>query len=125
MLPLQQRYSPEAVLMGTVRGVTGKGWSGQWRLVYAGRQIKLAISLGNSRDQVLQQAMQNLSQQLAAEYALSSVAPAQDVVLISVDAVEGLNSHLKVQKYLQSLDAISSVRLGEYRAKPDHISTWF
>jgi len=104
------RYSPDAVLLGQISGRAGKGWQGQWQAQFSGRRFDWTFSAG-SREQVLTQAVDQLAKLLAKEYALQSSAGFDQEVLFSVDHVNRLEDHVRVLSYLQSLDAIESVRL--------------
>ncbi|MBT3204611.1 MAG: DUF2066 domain-containing protein [Gammaproteobacteria bacterium] len=104
------RYSPDAVLVGQVSGRAGKGWQGIWQLSFSGQLYNWTFKTG-SRQELMSQAVSQLAQTLASEYALESVASLDEDILFTVDQVTELTDHIKVLSYLQSLDAIESVRL--------------
>ena len=104
------RYSPDAVLVGQVSGRAGKGWQGIWQLSFSGQLYNWTFKT-SSRQELMSQAIAQLAQTLASEYALASVASLDEDVLFTVEQVSELTGHIKVQSYLQSLDAVESVRL--------------
>ena len=59
----------------------------------------------------MNQALAQLAQTLASEYALESYAAFDQDILFSVDQMTALPDHIKVLKYLQSLDAVEAARL--------------
>ena len=104
------RYAPDAVLVGQISGRAGKGWQGQWQAQFSNQIFNWTFQAG-SRQDVMSQAIAQLAQTLASEYALESFTMIEEDVLFSVDQMTELGDHIKVLSYLQSLDAIESVRL--------------
>lgn len=107
---LAARYAPDAVLTGQVIGQSGKGWIGTWKVRFSNQVFDWSFRAG-SRQDVLTQAMNQLAKTLASEYALQSYQAFEQVTLLTIDQMDELTDHIKVQNYLQSLDAVESVRL--------------
>ena len=103
------RYLPDATLVGQISGIAGKGWKGQWQLSFSDKMYKWSYS-DASREGLLSQAVSQLAQTLAQEYALESVSSSNEEILFTVDQMTQLRDHIKVLSYLQSLDAVESVR---------------
>ena len=103
------RYSPDATLVGQISGRVGKGWQARWQLGFSDRIYNWSFKAG-SRQDLMSQAIAQLAQTLAEEYALESVASLDDEILFTVDQVMQLTDHIKVLSYLQALDAVESVR---------------
>jgi hypothetical protein len=107
---LAVRYAPDAILTGQLIGRAGKGWQGIWRVRFADRLFNWDYK-ATSREDALNQAVSKLAKTLASEYALQSYQSFDQEVLFSVDQVNAITDHIKVHTYLQSLDAVETVRL--------------
>lgn len=107
---LAARYAPDAVLSGQLIGRVGKGWQGIWRVRFADQLFRWNYQ-GASKQEVLNQAIGQLAKTLASEYALQSYQAFEQEVLFSVDQMTDLRDHIRVLAYLQSLDAVETVRL--------------
>jgi len=104
------RYAPDALLAGQIIERSGEGWSGKWQVYYSNQVFRWTFN-GDTHLEVLSQAVAQLAQALAKEYALASFAASDEEILFSVDNVNQLKQHVKVQAYLQSLDPVEAVRL--------------
>ena len=104
------RYAPDALLAGQITERTGEGWSGKWQVYYS-NQIFSWTFRGDTHLEVLSQAIAQLAQALAKEYALASFAASNEEILFSVDGISQLKQHVKVLAYLQSLDPVETVRV--------------
>lgn len=107
---LALRYGPDAVLSGQIIGRVGKGWEGIWQARFSNQLFNWTFRAG-SRQLIMQQAMTQLAQTLANEYALETYQAFDQQILFTVDRMTQVSDHIKVLSYLQSLDAIESVRL--------------
>ena len=107
---LAARYAPDAILTGQVVGRVGEGWKGIWQARFSDRVFNWNYQ-GQSRQDVLHQAIAQLAKTLASEYALQTYQAFDQSVLFSVDQVTEITDHIKVLAYLQSLDAVESARL--------------
>jgi len=103
------RYSPDATLVGKISGQVGKGWRAQWQLNFSDRIYNWSFQ-SSSRQVLMSQAIAQLAQTLAQEYALESVPALDEDILFTVDQMLQLTDHVKVLAYLQSLDAVETVR---------------
>lgn len=106
---LAARYAPDAVLSGQIIGRAGKGWQGIWQVRFSDQLFSWTHKAA-SRQQVMSQAISELAQILASEYALASYQAFDQQILFIVDQMMQVSDHIKVLSYLQSLDAIESVR---------------
>ncbi len=106
---LADRYAPDAVLVGQLSGLLGTGWKGNWQLRFGDRMLNWSFN-GQNREQVIQQAFTQMASTLASEYALQSFANLDEDVLLRVDEVSGISDYQRVLNYLQTLDAVESVR---------------
>ncbi len=103
------RYTPDALLIGTLAGNDQRGWRGNWQLRFSGRQFDWSFE-APTRAEVIDQALAQLARTLASEYALdTSMAGGQDL-LLTVDGVNTLDDLLRVSRYLKSLEAIETAR---------------
>lgn len=107
---LTLRYSPDAVLSGQIIGLDGKDWKGIWQVRFSNQLFNWTFKAG-SRQQIMQQAITQLAQTLANEYALETYQAIDQRILFTVDRITQLADHIKVLSYLQTLDAIESARL--------------
>lgn len=104
------RYVPDAVLVGQITGLGEQQWQGKWQAILSGQVFNWSMG-AESLDQLLGQSMAKLAQTLATEYALKSVVSVDEQILLTVHQLSALADHIKVQAYLQTLDAIESIRL--------------
>lgn len=104
------RYAPDAVLVGQIVGQAGEGWQSSWQLRFGDRMLEWNYHAQN-REAIMQQAIGQLSKTLATEYALQSFSNLEEEVLLRVDEVTGIAEYQRILSYLQSLDAVESVRL--------------
>ncbi len=107
---LADRYAPDAVLVGQIVGQTGEGWQSSWQLRFGDRMLEWS-NLAPDREAIMQQAIGQLAKILATEYALQTFSNLEEDVLLRVDEVTGIADYQRILSYLQSLDAVESVRL--------------
>ncbi len=103
------RYLPDATLVGQISGKMGKGWQASWQLSFTDKLYNWTFN-ASSHQELLSQAIAQLAQTLAQEYALESVASQDGEILFTVDQIMQLTDHIKVLSYLKSLDAVETVR---------------
>jgi hypothetical protein len=103
------RYAPDALLVGRITQRT-EGWLGKWQAYFSNQVFKWSFR-GDTDIEVFKQAIARLAQTLAKEYALATFTASDEELLLTVDQMNALTDHIKVQAYLQSLDAIEAVRL--------------
>jgi len=107
---MAKRYSPDALLVGQIVGRSGKGWHGDWEVRFADQIFKWRHEAPSKRA-VVDQVIKHLARILALEYALEDHRRVEQSLLLSVSALEGIERLIRVQKYLQSLNAVESVRV--------------
>jgi uncharacterized protein len=107
---LADRYVPDVVLVGQIFGRVDDGWQASWQLRFGDRMRDWSYRAQN-REDVIQQAIGQLAKTLATEYALQTFTNLDEVVLLRVDEVIGVAGYQRILTYLQSLDAVESVRL--------------
>lgn len=104
------RYAPDALLVGQIVGRSGEGWQGDWEVRFADQIFKWQHE-ASSKKEVVDQVIRHLARILALEYALEDHRRVEQSLLLSVSALEGIDRLVSVQKYLQSLNAVDSVRI--------------
>ena len=107
---MAQRYSPNALLVGRIVGRSGKGWEGDWEVRFADQVFRWKHET-SSRQDVIDQVIRQLARILAQEYALEGGGNAEGSLLLAVSDVRGINNLIKVQRYLESLNAVIDVRV--------------
>ena len=104
------RYAPDALLIGQIIGRSGEGWQGDWEVRFAEQIFKWNYK-ASSKQAVIDQVIRHLAKILALEYALEDHRRAEQALLLSVSALEGIDNLVAVQKYLKSLNVVDSVRV--------------
>ncbi|MDH3218388.1 MAG: DUF2066 domain-containing protein [Gammaproteobacteria bacterium] len=107
---MAKRYAPDALLVGQIIGRSGEGWQGDWEVRFADQIFKWKHRASSKQD-VIDQVIRHLARILALEYALEDHRRVEQSLLLSVSALDGIDKLIKVQKYLQSLNAVDSVRV--------------
>jgi hypothetical protein len=107
---MARRYSPDALLVGQIIGRSGEGWQGDWEVRFAEQIFKWQFK-ASSKKTVVDQVVKHLAKILALEYALEDHRRTEQSILVSVSALEGIEKLIKVQKYLESLNVVDSVRV--------------
>ncbi|MDH3389570.1 MAG: DUF2066 domain-containing protein [Gammaproteobacteria bacterium] len=107
---MAKRYAPDALLVGQIIGRSGEGWQGDWEVRFADQIFKWKHRASSKQD-VIDQVIRHLARILALEYALEDHRRIEQSLLLSVSALDGIDNLIKVQKYLQSINAVDSVRV--------------
>lgn len=107
---LAERYEPDALVIGQIVGRSGQGWHGDWEVRFAEQVFKWKYR-GSSRQQVIDQAMKHLARVLALEYALEDHRRVEQVLLMSISSMPKFNQLISVQRYLESLSVVDSIRV--------------
>jgi len=107
---MARRYAPDALLVGQIVGRSGEGWHGDWEVRFADQIFKWQHR-APSKNAVVNQVIEHLARILALEYALDDHSRIDQTLLLSVSAMDGIDNLISVQKYLQSLNAVDSVRV--------------
>ncbi len=107
---LAERYGPDALVIGQIVGRSGQGWHGDWEVRFAEQVFKWKYR-GSSRQQVVDQAIKHLARVLALEYALEDHRRVEQALLVSVSSMPKFNQLISVQRYLESLSVVDSIRV--------------
>ena len=107
---MASRYAPDALLVGQIIGRSGKGWQGDWEVRFADQIFKWQFK-ASQKNAVIEQVIKHLARILALEYALEDHRRSDLTLLLGVSALHGIDSLIKVQEYLKSLNAVDSVRV--------------
>lgn len=107
---MASRYAPDALVVGQIIGRSGEGWRGDWEVRFADQIFKWRHQ-DSSKQGVVDQVIRHLARILALEYALEDHRRVEQSLLLSVSAMDGIDQLNEVQKYLQSLNAVESVRV--------------
>jgi len=107
---LADRYAPDALVIGQIVGRSGKGWHGDWEVRFAEQVFKWQYK-GSSRQQIIDQAIKHLAQVLALEYALEDHRRVDQALFMNVSSMPNFNQLISVQRYLESLSVVDSVRI--------------
>ncbi|MDH5355970.1 MAG: DUF2066 domain-containing protein [Gammaproteobacteria bacterium] len=107
---MASRYTPDVLAVGQIVGRSGKGWEGDWEVRFLDQIFKWRYK-DSSKEAVIDQMAKHLTRILALEYALEDHKSLDQQLLMSVSSVSGINSLIKVQQYLLSLNVVDSVRV--------------
>ena len=107
---MASRYTPDVLVVGQIVGRSGKGWEGDWEVRFLEQLFKWSYK-DSSKETVIDQMVKHLTRILALEYALEDHKSLDQELLMSVSSMSGINSLIKVQQYLQSLNVVDSVRV--------------
>lgn len=108
---LATRYAPDALVIGQVVGRSGSGWRGDWEVRFAEQIFKWDYE-DASKELIVEQAIKHLARILALEYALEDHRRVDQTLLLKVSSMNNINSLVKVQKYLESLNVVDAVQVG-------------
>lgn len=109
LLAAAERYSPDAVLSGSVFSAGNDLWAGRWTLLRDGQRQRWEIS-GATPEMIATMAMDMLAEHYADEFAVHS-GGTRDHVTLEVSEVSALKDYAAVQSYLASLSTVKDVRL--------------
>jgi len=107
---MARRYTPNALLVGQIVGRSGEGWQGDWEVRFAEQAFRWNYQ-DSSRQAVIDQAIRQLARTLALEYALEDHRRIEESVLVSVSELGDIDKLIAVQRYLESLNVVESVRV--------------
>ena len=107
---MARRYTPNALLVGRIVGRSGQGWNGDWEVRFDEQIFKWTFK-ASSKQAVIDQVIRHLAKILAIEYALEDHRRVEQSLLLSVSELEGIDKLIKVQRYLESLNVVDSVRV--------------
>ncbi len=107
---MADRYAPDALVIGQIIGRSGEGWSGDWEVRFEDQIFKWVYQ-GSSRQDVVDQGVKHLARVLALEYALEDHRRVEESLYLSVSSLTQFKNLLAVQKYLESMSVVDSVRV--------------
>ena len=107
---LADRYSPDVLVIGQIIGRSGQGWHGDWEVRFADQVFKWKYN-GASRQVVVDQLIKHLARILALEYALDDHRRSGQSLLMSISSMNNIGSLVLVQRYLEALNVVDSVRV--------------
>ena len=107
---MASRYAPDVLVVGQVIGRSGEAWIGDWEVRFLDQIFKWQFK-GSSKELVIDQVVKHLARILALEYALEDHKSLRQDLLMSVSDMPSIQSLISVQQYLQSLNAVDSVRV--------------
>ena len=107
---MARRYSPNALLVGSIVGRSGQGWQGDWEVRFDDQVFTWNFK-ASSKQVVIDQVIRQLAKTLAREYALDGQQQFDQSLLLSVSELEGIQKLIKVEQYLKSLNVVDSVRV--------------
>lgn len=107
---MARRYAPNALLVGQIVGRSGEGWRGDWEVRFADQVFTWTYKT-SAKQEVIDQVIRHLAKILAREYALEDHRRVEQSLLLSVSELGGIDKLIKVQRYLESLNVVDSVRV--------------
>ena len=111
MGPVQQasaRYSPDAILTGSVEHLVPDGWTGHWSASVAG-ETRTWNTQGDQAASVLQQGIDALTDLLAERYVQTATYVSNEGVEVVVKDINTFEDYSSVLKYLGSLNSVTNV----------------
>jgi hypothetical protein len=107
---MADRYGPDALIIGQVVGRSGSGWQGDWEVRFAEQVFKWKYK-APSKQLIVEQAIKHLARVLALEYALEDHRRVDQALFMSISAMPKFKQLISVQRYLESLSVVDSVRV--------------
>ena len=111
MGPVEQasvRYSPDAILTGSVEHLVPDGWKGQWSASIAGA-TRTWETQGEQAATVLQQGIDVLTDLLAERYVQTATYTADTGIEVMVKDIDSFEDYSTALKYLRSLNSVTNV----------------
>ncbi len=107
---MADRYAPDALVIGQIIGRSGEGWNGDWEVRFEDQIFKWQYR-ASSKQAVVDQAITHLARVLALEYALEDHRRVDQNLSLKVSSLSKFNNLISVQRYLESLSVVDSVRV--------------
>ncbi|MCZ6668462.1 MAG: DUF2066 domain-containing protein [Gammaproteobacteria bacterium] len=107
---MADRYAPDALVIGQIIGRSGEGWNGDWEVRFEDQIFKWEYK-DSSRQNVVDQGIKHLARVLALEYALEDHRRVEESLYLSVSSLTEFKNLISVQKYLESMSVVDSVRV--------------
>ncbi|MCU7797939.1 MAG: DUF2066 domain-containing protein [Candidatus Thiodiazotropha sp. (ex Myrtea spinifera)] len=113
------RYLPDVILVGRLRGRGGNDWQGQWTL-YLPDKVNRWQTRANSKYGLLNEGLQQAADALALRFAPQQVSEGSTTLRIRIHGLSQLSNYVLVKDYLQSLAMIEQLDL--LAADPENVS---
>lgn len=110
LLAAAGRYSPDAVLVGSIFNAGDGLWAGRWTLLRDGERQRWELS-GASPEAVATTAIDRLAEHFASEFAVVSSMATDQPVTLEVIEVGTLKAYSAVEAYLSRLSVVRNARL--------------
>jgi hypothetical protein len=104
------RYWPDAVVVGEIVELGLDSWQGAWEVRFADQMFEWQHKASTQKD-IIDQLINHLASVLALEYALEHHQRNEQELLLKVSSMQGIGHLIMVQKYLESLNVVESVRV--------------
>lgn len=110
LVEASRRYSPDAILVGSIFPAGDDLWAGRWTLLREDGRQRWEVS-APSAEAVVVAATDSLAERYASEFAVHATVDGGAGIAIEVAGIERLEGYAKVQDYLGGLSMVRSVRL--------------
>lgn len=110
VITASKRYGSDAVLVGSVSKNSNQQWQATWTLINNNQQTSWSVT-GTDLNQVLQQGVNNVTNSLAATYAVYRDNENKQQVLLTVMNIHSLTDYAKVLAYLKQLTPVKRVEV--------------
>lgn len=110
LLAAASRYSPDAVLVGSIFNAGDGLWASRWALLRDGQRQRWELS-GASPEAVATAVIDALTEHYAEEFAVQGTVTGESAVLVEVTGVPRLRDYAAVQSYLSGLSAVKDAHL--------------
>lgn len=112
-----ERYAADSVLTGVLDMTAPGTWRARWSLLM-GPETQQWTGAAAQLDELLRDGMDGLGDRLARRFAMAGAGAEESGVTLDVVAVDTATGYARVLHYLESLNSVTGVRVGEvYRDK--------
>lgn len=116
VLAASARYQADIVLTASLSSTLSGLWEGEWRSYRAARPAQRWRTEADLPELALEEGLDRLVDELAAEFTTTGLAGGLQDVEIIVEDVDTLTQYARTLRYLDSLSPVSEVQLREVRA---------
>ena len=107
-----QRYNADATLTAQLQQLSDNSWQAHWQLLSDNQQIA-GQTKGQTLDDVLFTMVNQVSDQLAANYSVNTTTTSSANIVLTVTDIKNLQDYAKVTRYLNNLTPVKSVEIAE------------
>ncbi|HEX6929732.1 MAG TPA: DUF2066 domain-containing protein [Gammaproteobacteria bacterium] len=111
LLAASARYTPDAMLAGSIFQAGNDLWAGRWTLLRDGQRQRRWELSGASAEEVAVAAIDALAEQYGEEFAVLGGMTSSSQVTVEITGVDRLQEYAKVQSYLAGLSVVKKVGL--------------